>query len=479
MPAGIRARLVAMALSLLLPAGAWAQVAPHVTIDTGTLAGSVENGVASWKGIPFAAPPVGPLRWRAPQPPAPWAGVRQATDFGHDCMQVPFRSDFTPLGNRPAEDCLYANVWRPAASTQALPVIVWIYGGGFVNGGAAAPVYSGANLARQGVMVVSFNYRLGRFGTFVHPQLSRENADGGLLGNYGYMDQLALLGWVRRNIAAFGGDPANVTIAGESAGGMSVHMLVTSPLARGLFARAAMMSADTGRVIGSKDQATVERIGIDFAAGKSIPSDDPNALARLRALTAAEVTDGLSMMTLLGGGGRPRTFASPFPDGRIAVDAQAAYEAGNFEHVPMMIGATDADLGGRNGVMVVGARRTSRTIAATDTPVYAYRFAYVAEWIGQADAQHASDIPYFLDTTLIHDPDRATPRDIEMGRIMSGYLVNFARTGNPNGGGLPAWPRYAPDQDEIMIFDRDGAASAQRDPWAAELDAVVGEAPVR
>ena len=156
--------------------------APSIKVETGALAGSVEDGVESWKGIPFAAPPIGPLRWRAPQPAAPWTGVRQATAYRNDCMQKPFPSDAAPLGTEPSEDCLYANVWRPAGATAKLPVLVWIYGGGFVNGGSSPPVYSGAKLARQGVLVFSFNYRVGRFGTFAHPQLTRQNADGGTSG---------------------------------------------------------------------------------------------------------------------------------------------------------------------------------------------------------------------------------------------------------------------------------------------------------
>ncbi len=221
-----------------------------VKVDTGTLKGAHEVGVLRWKGIPFAAPPVGELRWRAPQPAAAWQGVRDASMYGNDCMQVPFPSDAAPLGTPPNENCLYANVWRPAGKQRKLPVVFWIYGGGFVNGGASPPTYSGAELAKQGVLFISANYRVGRFGTFAHPALTRANADAGLLGNYGYMDQLAALRWVQRNIAAFGGDPGNVTIVGESAGGMSVHVLVTSPLAKGLFHKAVVMSGGDGSGMG-------------------------------------------------------------------------------------------------------------------------------------------------------------------------------------------------------------------------------------
>jgi para-nitrobenzyl esterase len=244
-------RLSLILSSLILtsvPLSASAQDTPvSVTVETGALKGSIEDGVASWKGIPFAAPPVGALRWRAPQPAAAWQGERDATAYGHDCMQVPFPSDAAPLGTPPAEDCLYANVWRPAKAGGKLPVMVWIYGGGFVNGGASPPTYSGAELAKKGVLFFSFNYRVGRFGTFAHPALTRAHEDGGKLGNYGTMDQIAALEWVKRNIARFGGDPANITLLGESAGGMSVNMLLTSPLAQGLFQRAVVMSGGNGK----------------------------------------------------------------------------------------------------------------------------------------------------------------------------------------------------------------------------------------
>jgi para-nitrobenzyl esterase len=212
-----------------------AQGKDQVTIDTGQLKGAVADGVVSFKGVPFAAPPVGDLRWRAPQPVKAWTGVRQATEFGADCMQKPFPGDAAPLGVTPAEDCLYVNLWLPQSGAAGkLPVMVWIYGGGFVNGGSSPAVYDGSPFAKRGVVFVSFNYRLGRFGFFAHPALTKENPQGPL-GNYGYMDQIAALKWVQRNVAAFGGDPGNVTIFGESAGGGSVLALMTSPLAKGLF----------------------------------------------------------------------------------------------------------------------------------------------------------------------------------------------------------------------------------------------------
>jgi len=467
-----KARLFLAACAFALPALAAAQPAPTVTIDSGALRGATEDGVSSWKGIPFAAPPLGPLRWRAPQPAAHWSGTRDATVYGHDCMQVPFPSDAAPLGTPPAEDCLYANVWRPANAATKLPVIVWIYGGGFVNGGASPPTYSGAGLAKQGVVFMSFNYRVGRFGTFAHPALTKANEDKGLRGNYGYMDQLAALKWVQRNIASFGGDPANVTIIGESAGGMSVHTLVTSPLTKGLFAKAVVMSGGDGGGMGGANLGAIEKIGVDFAQSKGVAADDPQALAKLRGLSAEQVTDGLNMMKLFMPGG-PRTFASPFADGTLAVDAGAAYRSGNFAHVPIMIGATSADMGGKTGMMVAGARNVESAIASKGVPVYAYRFSYVAESLKDPGAGHASDIPFFFDTQAIKYGAATTPRDNAMGKTISTYIVNFAKAGDPNGPGLPAWPRYDRAHDAIMDFAKSGEAVAGKDPWGADIDAAA------
>lgn len=460
-------RIALVAVIAIGPGSALAQTAgPVARTESGSVRGQVEQGIASWKGVPFAAPPVGPLRWRAPQPTAKWAGIKQTTAYGHDCMQEPFGGDAAPLGTPPAEDCLYLNVWKPAAAKGRLPVVLWIYGGGFVNGGSSPPTYSGASLARKGVMVVSFNYRLGRFGTFRHPALTRANEDGGLGGNYGYLDQIAALKWVQRNIAAFGGDPANVTVIGESAGGMSVHMVLTSPLARGLVKRAVIMSGGDGVGMGAQNAQGVEDTSAAFAASKGIAADDPQALAKLRALTAEQVTDGLSLAKLFGGG--KRTFSSPYPDGRVAVEVTQAYKAGAYTKVPVMIGATSADIGGNTGAMIVGARTLGGEIARAGGPVYAYRFSYVASSVKPGPgAGHASDIPFFFDTQDIKYGAVTTARDNAVGAQISDYLVNFAKTGNPNGGKLPNWPRYDAQTDVLMDFASDGLSRAVSDPLTA------------
>ncbi|MBO9581381.1 MAG: carboxylesterase family protein [Sphingobium sp.] len=461
-------KLLFTGIALSFAAGAALAQSAEVKIDSGTIRGDEADGVLSWKGIPFAQPPLGNLRWRAPQPVVTWHGVRDATKYSNDCMQVPFGGDAAPLGTEPAEDCLYTNVWRPTGAQAKLPVMVWIYGGGFVNGGASPPTYSGANLAREGVVFVSFNYRLGRFGTFALPQLTAANADKGRLGNYSAMDQIAALQWVKRNIAAFGGDPNNVTIIGESAGGMSVHNLVTSPLSQGLFQRAVVMSGGDGRSDGSKTLSDVEKIGENFARRYDIDPKAKDALSRLRALSAVQVTDGLSMMTRKPG---PETVTGPFPDGNVLVDLGKAYASGKYAHVPMMIGATSADMGGKSGFMIAGGREASSVLAEQGVPVWQYRFSYVADSLNQPGAaQHAAEIPYFFDNASIKYGSATTQKDIAAGKLVSSYLLNFVKTGNPNGPGLAYWPQHSRSGDEIMDFNQAAKAIAQRDPWGVEID---------
>jgi para-nitrobenzyl esterase len=443
---------------------------PTIHTDNGTVRGQAADGVESWKGIPFAAPPVGPLRWRAPQPAAKWTGARDATQYSPDCMQKPFPSDAAPLGTTPAEDCLYANVWRPTGAKGKLPVLVWIYGGGFVNGGASPPTYAGANMAEKGVVFVSFNYRVGRFGTFALPQLTAENADGGRLGNYWIMDQVAALQWVKRNIAAFGGDPANVTISGESAGGISVHALLTSPEAKGLFNKAVIMSGGDAKAFTGNTLADVEKIGGNFARTKGIDPAAPDALQRLRALSAEDVLDGFNMAQMSGRAGKPSTNSGPFVDGKVVVDVRKAYEQDRFARMPMMIGATSADIGGKSGFMIAGGRAASAMIADKGVPVWEYRFSYVADSIGQRGAQHATDIPFFFDNVRLKYGAQTTAKDEAVGATMSTYLANFVKRGDPNGGTMAQWPRYTRANDTLADFAATGKVAVARDPWGSEID---------
>lgn len=437
-------------------APAQAQRSPVVHTADGPVRGRTEAGVSAFKGIPFAAPPVGPLRWRAPQPVAPWNAVRDASRYAADCMQLPFPSDAAPLGTAPAEDCLYANVWRPAGAATALPVMVWIYGGGFVNGGSSPPTYSGAALARQGIMVVSFNYRLGRFGTFAHPRLT--GGDSAREVDFGLLDQLAALRWVRRTIARFGGDPDNVTIVGESAGGRSVHAMLTAPAARGLFRRAVIQSGGTASSDGSS-RATAQAAGVAFAGRKGIARDDPQAAAKLRALAPDAIVDGLNLATM----GETRDYTGPVPDGTTFVDSLVAYRTGKFATVPVMIGATSDDIGGADGPMIAGARTLADLLSRRGAPVYHYRFDYVAGSARTATtrgAGHATDIPFFFDTADIKYGAQTTADDRTAARVMSRYLVNFVKNGDPNGGGAPAWRRYTAADRQMLTLTPSAKAMA-------------------
>jgi para-nitrobenzyl esterase len=488
-----------------------------VSTDTGKVQGVTANGVTAFKGIPYAAPPVGKLRWREPQPAAKWSGIRSAAEFGHDCMQKPFPQDDAPLTTTPAEDCLVLNVWTPTKRAgHALPVMVWIYGGGFVNGGTSPAVYDGTPFAHDAVVFVSFNYRLGRFGFFSHPALTSESANG-LLGNYGYMDQIAALRWVQRNIATFGGDPHKVTLFGESAGGASVHTLINAPQARGLFQRAIIESGGgRGNLMGEVNlhdavgkRPSAENIGVAFAKAKGIDGEDDEALRKLRALPADTLVDGLNLATIWQ---QADTYPGPMTDGKIVIsNPDAAYRAGTQPRIPVIVGANSSEIGfqlaknlnklfasfGNNAaaarlaydpenssdIQVVGLRAASdalmvepaRFVAATlsehKQPAWEYRFSYIAEsmrkeWKG---APHASEIPYAFDTTLARYNTKLTASDKAMAQTMHRYWVQFAKYGNPNGEGLPRWPQYSAQKDVLMNFTNNGAV-AEADPWKARLD---------
>jgi para-nitrobenzyl esterase len=501
-------------------AAAHAQSADQVKIDSGIVQGSTQDGVTSFKGIPFAAPPVGNLRWRPPQPVAKWTGVRQATQFGSDCAQLPFPSDAAPLGTSTNEDCLYINVWVPEhKSGEKLPVMFWIYGGGFVNGGSSPAPYDGAQFAKRGVVFVSFNYRVGRFGFFAFPALSREQA-GKPLNNYAYMDQIAALKWVQRNIAAFGGDAGEVTIFGESAGGGSVLALLTSPVTKGLFEKAIIESGGGRDALlgvryldkpGSNGLPSAEDVGVAFAKSNGIDGTDAAALAALRALPAEKVVAGLNMASM---GKQASTYGGPILDGIIVTETpQQALLAGHYPRIPVMIGANSSDIGfphwktldetwaafGANGqkakaaydpsgsgnqlvswaiaadmMMVEPARFVAQTIAAAGLPSYEYRFSYVAEskrkeWPG---ALHATEIPYVFDTVKSVYGDKLTPADEAIAKQANAYWVNFAKNGDPNGSGLPHWPAYSGASDQLMNFTLDGPV-AMADPWRARLDLIA------
>lgn len=464
----------------------YAQTTPlQVTVETGILQGTKNDGVISFKGIPFAAPPVGELRWRAPQPAAKWTGIRNASAFGHDCMQIDFPASIAPdapkLETTPSEDCLYANVWRPDSKAKKLPVLVWIYGGGFVNGGSSSAIYTGEKLAKEGILFFSFNYRLGRFGIFARPQLTAENKESEPLVNFNYMDQIAALRWVQKNIVAFGGDPTNVTIVGESAGGRSIHTLITSPDTKGLFTRAVVQSGGGGDNISQISTLdAIEKMGVTFAESKGIQPNDADALSKLRGLSPEQVVDGLNMSAYFDPSAQHllKTFGRVVPDGKVAVDSLAAYQKGTVRPVPLMVGATSDDIGGKTGYMNTGARNAARLMTKVGAPVYYYRFSYVGESArtpSTRGAAHASDIPFFFHTESMKFGAATTNKDIELAKTTSHYLVNFVKTGNPNGANLPQWPVYESEKDSMMEFSAEGRAVSGADPWRKDLDAVTNK----
>ena len=503
--------------------------APKVKTELGIIRGVHEDGVASFKGIPFAAPPVGQFRWRAPQPLSPWEGELDATEYGANCAQSGWGGAPGTISEGSSEDCLYLNIWKPAdANTGAnLPVMVWIHGGGFVGGSGSGAGIAGDEFAKRGVVLITINYRLGRLGHFAFPALSAEHPEEHK-GSYAYMDQIAALQWMQKNIADFGGNPDNVTIFGFSAGGVSVHSLMTIPDAKGLFHKAISESGGardgvlTGRPIQEENASpfypvSAETIGINFAKKQGIEGTDADALAKLRALPVEKIVDGGQETD---GEGGPRTYSGPILDGSLVVEtAESAYNAGRQMQIPLMIGSNSAEIGGGfvnnsktkeelfslfgefkeeaqaaydpdgtkdfeevitkfNTDWVWGepGRFAARAFAEKGEPTFIYHFGFVPEPMKERmkyGAGHGSEVGYvFNNLDARWGNPETTPEDKKVAEIMNGYWVNFAKNGNPNGDGLPNWPVYTKNEGEIMDIQLDGEAVGKPDPRKARLDVI-------
>ncbi len=500
----ISATLAVAALLCARPAAAQIGI---VSVTGGRVEGVTTDGVTSFKGIPFAAPPVGNLRWREPQPVVPWSGVKKADRFAPGCMQD---SRWIKLFGEPpamSEDCLYLNVWTPARSARArLPVMVWIYGGGFTEGMTSQPIFDGTHLAQKGVVLVSVAYRLGAFGFLADPWLSAESSHH-VSGNYGLRDMIAALEWVRANVAHFGGDPSRVTIFGESAGGAAVMMLAASPAAQGLYQRAISESGDVRSwrpPVSANDEGTltVEPLATAEANGRRLLAQlGARDIAAARALPADVIqkgeTSGLS----------PTPF-TPILDGDILPGNEyELYQAGRFNDTPVLVGTNadegriftpagitparfDAQIRARYGryadailavylhVTNAQAEQAARDVFRDSTfawdswawallqsekghgKVYLY---YFDQGSPQAPAGpiHSAELGFVFDNlgTLIQGvgtgglslPPPAD--DPTLASVVSGYWVNFAQTGDPNGPGLPHWPAFNASSQRAMHLD--------------------------
>jgi para-nitrobenzyl esterase len=471
---------------------------PMATVAGGRLSGLREAGLDEFKGIPYAAPPVGPLRWKPPQPAAAWADVRRADHFGPRCMQRPVFSDMVFRSAGMSEDCLYLNVWTPASgprdgATRKLPVLVYFYGGGFIGGDGSESRYDGAGLARRGIVTVTVNYRLDVFGFLASRDLRTESPEHAA-GNYGLLDQAAALQWVKHNIAAFGGDPAQITIGGESAGSMSVSALMASPLSKGLMQRAI---GESGAMLGN-----LTPMPLDEAMR------DGEAFARRVGASSLDALRAMNAQTLLDAAGQ-----KDVPEFRPTIDGyflprspDAIYEAGEQATIPLLLGANSQEGYYANlldqkpptpenyraavqkqfgehakEVLALYPGRTEAQIKASGTalagdqfiafstwqwmrlhrqtahaPVFYYYFdqARPAKRDGSAPADagavHSGEIEYALGNLPGNAVYAWTPADRRVSETMQGYWANFIKTGDPNGAGLPKWPAAA-DKDGGLL----------------------------
>ncbi|HZS05525.1 MAG TPA: carboxylesterase/lipase family protein [Blastocatellia bacterium] len=513
-------------LATALAGGAFAQ--DRVRTANGVVEGAAEQGSAirTFKGIPFAQPPVGDLRWKPPQPARDWQGVRKADRFGPRCLQRPIFGDMNFRSNGMSEDCLYLNVWAPARSGNGrLPVLVYFFGGGFMAGDGSEPRYDGEGMARKGIVAVTVNYRLSVFGFFAHPELTKESPRHAS-GNYALLDQNAALRWVQQNIAAFGGDPKKVTIAGESAGSIAVSAQMASPLSKDLIAGAIGESGSIISALSAVPLTDGEQNGVKFATGVGADS-----LAALRSMSAEQLLEATAKP------GTPR-FA-PTVDGYFFPKSPVEiYAAGEQAHVPLLAGSNSEESGyfgilGRAAPTVENYRKALERLysdkadevfklypASTETEVMdaaqelaSDRFIAYSTWkwvdlaartggkptyyylyarprppmraeMGNAaaglaggvvtgpaaaaanqrprprGAVHSAEIEYAMGNLDSNKVYAWTPDDYKVSKVMQEYFANFIKTGNPNGAGLPNWPRF--DTGQRLIIDVNTRAEPEK-----------------
>jgi para-nitrobenzyl esterase len=488
-----------LAFVFVCTAIATAQTGPVVTVTGGQIRGrSSADGGAEFKGISYALPPLGELRWREPQPVAAWSGIRDAAAFSVACTQISEGWNLRYVQSS-AEDCLYLNVaapvWPPAVK---FPVMVWIHGGSNTAGSGEAAGFDQRTLVRRGLVLVTINYRLGALGFLAHTALARESAHH-TSGNYGLMDQIAALEWVRRNIAMFGGDPYRVTVAGQSAGAMDVSLLMTSPLARGLFRRAIAQSGAVSVFKGSRTRGQAEELGQKMAAELKLPAGD--TIARLRKLPPGEILEAAKRAS-----GGDRTGLETSVDGWVLPKLPTeAFAAGESLPAPLLIGSTAQEIGGnepaakvRSAIQEAYGGLADRALAlyglagtgegkpdtlyggpgvqwptdvvfrcpvvaeavahaAAGHPTYQYGFDHAApdRHGNQHGMGHSAELN-FLFGTWGSDVQLA-PIDRKISDLMQSNWANFVRTGDPNGEGLPRWPSFTVKEQEYLAFTDDGA----------------------
>jgi para-nitrobenzyl esterase len=502
--------ILLIAILTMFAAGiSFAQQPEPVKVEQGLVQGTSEDGLTVYRGIPFAAPPVGDLRWKAPQPAAKWEGVKQTTKFAPSPIQS-MGMGGPGGGSGSSEDCLYLNIWTPAKSAgDRIPVLVWIYGGGFSGGSTSDRNYSGENLAKKGVVLVSIAYRVGQMGFFAHPELTAESPNHSS-GNYGLLDMIAGLQWIQKNIAAFGGNPDKVTIFGESAGGIAVSMLCASPLAKGLFHGAISQSGGSfgpprpttfpGENL--KRLADAEQAGLDFAKNAGVSS-----IAELRKLTPEQLSGGRGGAPSARGGGasggRSGGMSWPIIDGYVIPDDQyKLYEAGKFNDTPILVGY-NSDEGAsfsppptsEDYIAGVKSRygkfaddlikaypagtgtppKTARDLARDaafgwqtwiwarlqskmgKSSAYYYYFDQHLEYPAgspQADrgSPHGADVPYVFMHLATGRGGQTSTTDQAISEAMATYWTNFAKYGHPNGEGVPNWPAFSDANPMVMYF---------------------------